>query len=154
MYTDHDNVSFVFKIFFCGSEMWTIIAEGQRKIGSFEIEAFEKMLRRISWLEKRTDESILKDLSISLKAVFHLPPAKRSNYLANLSTERQSRENYGPRKSERAKILRKLPNVMNSQDAEKTQTGHWELIHEAEHRVRWRVRSPQLSTLKEEADDD
>ena len=46
-----------------GAEAWTLKVRNERKITSTEMWLWRRMMR-ISWMEKRTDNSILQDLDI------------------------------------------------------------------------------------------
>ena len=62
-----------------GAEAWTLKARDERKITSMEMWLWRRMLR-ISWMEKRTDNSILQELEIKRELLGHVRKRKLSYY--------------------------------------------------------------------------
>ena len=58
---------------------WTLKARDERKITSMEMWLWRRMLR-ISWMEKRTDNSILQELEIKRELLGHVRKRKLSYY--------------------------------------------------------------------------
>ncbi|XP_063389200.1 uncharacterized protein LOC134674985 [Cydia fagiglandana] len=56
----------IFSIFLYASETWTLKARALRRIDAFEMWCWRRMLN-ISWTERRTNESILKELKITTR---------------------------------------------------------------------------------------
>ena len=54
-----------------GAEAWTLKVRDERKITSMEMWLWRRMLR-ISWMEKRTDNSILQELEIKRELLGHV----------------------------------------------------------------------------------
>ena len=62
-----------------GAEAWTLKARDERMITSMEMWLWRRMLR-ISWMEKRTDNSILQELEIKRELLGHVRKRKLSYY--------------------------------------------------------------------------
>ena len=62
-----------------GAEAWTLKARDERKITSMEMWLWRRMMR-ISWMEKRTDNSILQELEIKRELLGHVRKLKLSYY--------------------------------------------------------------------------
>ena len=58
-----------------GAEAWTLKVRDERKITSMEMWLWRRMLR-ISWMEKRTDNSILQELEIKRQLLGHVRKRK------------------------------------------------------------------------------
>ena len=52
----------VFPVFMCGCEIWTVKKAECRRIDAFELWSWRKLLR-VSWTAKRSNQSILKEIS-------------------------------------------------------------------------------------------
>ena len=62
-----------------GTEAWTLKVRDERKITSMEMWLWRRMLR-ISWMEKRTDNSILQELEIKRELLGHVRKRKLTYY--------------------------------------------------------------------------
>ena len=62
-----------------GAEAWTLKVRDERKITSMEMWLWRRMLR-ISWMEKRTDNSILQELEIKRELLGHVRKRKLTYY--------------------------------------------------------------------------
>ena len=62
-----------------GAEAWTLKVRDERKITSMEMWLWRRMLR-ISWMEKRTDNSILQELEIKRELLGHVRQRKLTYY--------------------------------------------------------------------------
>ena len=62
-----------------GAEAWTLKVRDERKITSMEMWLWQRMLR-ISWMEKRTDNSILQELEIKRELLGHVRKRKLTYY--------------------------------------------------------------------------
>ena len=62
-----------------GAEAWTLKVRDERKITSMEMWLWRRMLR-ISWMEKRTDNSILQELEIKRDLLGHVRKRKLSYF--------------------------------------------------------------------------
>ena len=56
--------TFVFPVVMYGCESWSLTAESKRKINSFEMWCWRRMLR-ISWMDYRTNNSIVAELALT-----------------------------------------------------------------------------------------
>lgn len=48
----------------CGCEAWTLQKADKQKIDAAEMWFYRRLLRRVSWIDKRTNESILKEIAV------------------------------------------------------------------------------------------
>ena len=63
-----------------GAESWTLKVRDERKIISMEMWLWRRM-KRISWTEKRTDNSILQELDIKRELLGHVRKPKLSLHI-------------------------------------------------------------------------
>lgn len=54
----------IFAVFLCGEETWIMKAVGREMIDAFEMWVNMALLLRISWMENRTNASIMKDVTM------------------------------------------------------------------------------------------
>ena len=69
----------VWTVVSCGAEAWTLKVRDDRMITSMEMWLWRRMLR-ISWMEKRTDNSILQELEIKRELLGHVRKRKLTYY--------------------------------------------------------------------------
>ena len=68
-------VTWVWTVLSNGAEAWTLRVRDERKITSMEMWLWRRMLR-ISWMEKRTDNSIIQELEIKPELLGHIRKRK------------------------------------------------------------------------------
>ena len=61
----------IFPVAIYGCEAWTISKTDERKITSFEMKCYQKILR-ISWTERKTNASVLEQLGIKVPQLLNL----------------------------------------------------------------------------------
>ena len=74
-----ENETLVWTVLSYGAEAWTLKVQDERKITSMEMWLWRRMLR-ISWMEKRTYNSILQELEIKRELLGHVRKRKLTYY--------------------------------------------------------------------------
>ena len=73
----------IFPIATYGSEAWTMNRNAEKAIASFEMKCYRNILK-IAWMEKRTNESILNELSIEKSWLLNTVKKKRLAYFGHI----------------------------------------------------------------------
>ena len=74
-----ENETLVWTVLSYGAEAWTLKVRDDRNITSMEMGLWRRM-KRISWMEKRTDVSILQELDIKRELLGHVRKRKLSQF--------------------------------------------------------------------------
>jgi hypothetical protein len=74
--------SLVWPVALYGCETWTLRVEDQRRISAFEMTTYRKMLR-VSWMEFRTNESILEEIQPE-RRLLEVVKARKLNYFGHM----------------------------------------------------------------------
>ena len=72
---------FPFAIYDC--EAWTISKTDERKITSFEMKCYRKILR-ISWTERKTNASVLEQLGVKAPQLLNLTKKQKLSYFGHI----------------------------------------------------------------------
>ncbi|XP_063613390.1 uncharacterized protein LOC134786664 [Penaeus indicus] len=129
--------SLVFSIASYGSECWVLKATDRKKIESFEIWCYRRVLR-ISWIEKKTNEEVLQRINIK-RRLLNILDERKLTFIGHQMRKNNSFEKtlllgvvYGRRTRGRTKIR------LYDNNRELTGLTMVELERKAQDRARWR----------------
>ena len=72
-----------FPVAIYGCEAWTISKTGEKKITSFEMKCYRKILR-ISWTERKTNASVLEQLGVKAPQLLNLIKKQKLSYFGHI----------------------------------------------------------------------
>ena len=72
----------IFPVAIYGCEAWTISKSDEKKITSFEIQCYRKILR-ISWTERKTNASVLEQLGVKAPQLLNLIKKQKLSYFGH-----------------------------------------------------------------------
>ena len=81
-----------FPVAIYGCEAWTISKTDEKKITSFEMKCYRKILR-ISWTERKTNASVLKQLGVKAPQLLNLIKKQKLSYFGHIKRH-NTLENY------------------------------------------------------------
>ena len=73
----------IFPVAIYGCEAWTISKTDEKKITSFEMKCYRKILR-ISWAERKTNASVLKQLGVKAPQLLNLIKKQKLSYFGHI----------------------------------------------------------------------
>ena len=73
----------IFPVAIYGCEAWTISKTNEKKITSFEIKCYREILR-ISWTERKTNDSVLKELGLKAPQILILIKKQILSYFGHI----------------------------------------------------------------------
>ena len=73
----------IFPVAIYGCEAWTISKTDEKKITSFEMKCYRKILR-ISWTEKKTNASVLEQLGVKAPQLLNLIKKQKVSYFGHI----------------------------------------------------------------------
>ena len=73
----------IFPVAIYGCEAWTISRTDEKNITSFEMKCYRKILR-ISWTERKTNASVLKQLGLKAPQLLNLIQKQKSSYFDHI----------------------------------------------------------------------
>ena len=73
----------IFPVAIYGCEAWTISKTDEKKITSFEMKCYRKILR-ISWTERKTNASVLEQLGVKASQLLNLIKKQKLSYFGHI----------------------------------------------------------------------
>ena len=73
----------IFPVAIYGCEAWTILKDDEKKITSFEMKCYRKILR-ISWTERKTNASVLEQLELKAPQLLNLVKKQKLSYFGHI----------------------------------------------------------------------
>ena len=73
----------IFPVAIYGCEAWTISKTVEKKITSFKMKCYRKILR-ISWTERKTNASVLEQLGVKAPQLLHLIKKQKISYFGHI----------------------------------------------------------------------